>query len=465
MKKLNLYFAILTFFSANLAFGQFNTILPVEVGKSPTFITGYYDFVAHDYILLILTYGYDANFDGIEDPDDEKPAIYKISYTSILGGSIAAQKLSDLPFASLPFPTRIGLDNTKNLLIIPDSNLGISFYNISNGSKIKTIYPFLQPNPPYEPINPSDYTISAISYSNGFLLVSLRGGEADKFHIVDPETNRIYFETNTNPNPQQAIVQNNKLFILCEGTLGSNDSKLIVYNLISFEPNNFEIMFNNELDIGSVGNHLSFMDDNHLLITMNGSHEVHILNTQTLEIVKTIKLPTTDFNGPRESNFFKNNFILTTAFDGNLYTFDLNGSFVGKTTLDAKLEGLFSIAYESLNFSVVAVTSPFLQDYSPNNKIFVLVNFSNVKDFIETQDVQIFPNPVKDFCKITLPNDIQSKTVVDIFNANGERIKSFTLNFAGKELLFPINDLTNGVYFARINGGGSIWTVPFVITH
>jgi hypothetical protein len=113
----------------------------------------------------------------------------------------------------------------------------------------------------------------------------------------------------------------------------------------------------------------------------------------------------------------------------------------------------------------VAVTSPFLQDYSPNNKIFVLVNFSDVPDLIKTQDFQISPNPVSDFCKLILPSDIQSTTTVDIFSSNGERIKSFTLNFAGKELLLAVNDLSNGVYFARISGGSRIWTIPFVIAH
>jgi hypothetical protein len=468
MKSLTTFFAILFFLLApRNSFAQLNTIFPIEVGKEPSYITGYYDFAAQDYILLIITNGYDANFNGVEDSGDEKPAIYKISFTSELFGSNTVQKIADLPFASIPFPTRVGLDMGKNTIILPDTNLGISFYNITDGSKIKTIYPFSNPEPPYQPLDPSKARVSGISFYNGFLLVSIRAPEleANKFYILEPEQNKIYFETNVDPNPQQAIVQNKKLFILCEGTFGSDNSTLIVYDLKNMAPNDFEIMYNSQLNIGSAGNHLSPLDSNQILITMNGSHEIHILNTQTLEITKTIKLPTTGYDGPRESNVFQNNLILTTAYDGNLYTYHTNGNFVGKKTFDGKLEGLFSIYYEPLNFSVVAVTSPFLQDYSPNNKIFVLVNFSDVPDLIKTQDFQISPNPVSDFCKLILPSDIQSTATVDIFSSNGERIKSFTLNFAGKELLLAVNDLSNGVYFARISGGSRIWTIPFVIAH
>ncbi len=450
---------LLFFFLVSSSYAQFNTVVPVEVGKTPTFISGYYDFVSHDYLLIILTLGYDANFNGFEDPGDEKPALYKISYTSVLNGNLQAQKVVDFPFASLPFPTRIGIDASKNLIVLPDTNFGIAFYQITDGNKTKSIYPFKEWN------FPPDASISAISYSNNLLLVSVRGNGINHFFIVNPETSEIVFETATETNTQQALIQNNKLFILCEGNFGSSDSKLIIYDILDINPNGFNIMYNKTIDLGDTGNHLALMDENNILITINGSHEIHILNTQTLEISKTIKLPTSGYDGPRESNFFENNYILTTAFDGNLYTFDKDGNQIGKTNLYSKLEGLFSISYPTLNFYLVAVTSPFTNNYLPNNQIFILVNFSNVEVAKDLLSLSSSPNPASEFCKIVLPYDVSSKANIEIFTDNGEIAQKLSFNLAGKELLFPVNYLANGIYFAKITFEDKILTIPFVVSH
>lgn len=459
MKAYTKLFPLLFFFISSSSFAQFNAVVPVEVGKSPTYISGYYDFVLHDYLLLVTTLGYDANFNSVEDPDDEKPALYKVSYTSVVSGNLQAQKIVDLPFASLPFPTRIGIDAASNLIILPDTNFGIAFYQISDGTKTKTIYPFKESN------LPPDTYISAISYSNNLLLVSVRGTATNQFFIVNPETSEIIFETATETNPQQALIQNNKLLILCEGTFGSSNSKLIVYDILDINPNGFNIIYNKTIDLGDTGNHLALMDENNILITINGSHEIHILNTQTLEISKTIKLPTSGYDGPRESNFFNNQYILTTAFDGNLYTFDKDGNQIGKTNLNAKLEGLFSVSFPTLNFYLVAVTSPFTNTYSPNNQIFILVNLSNVEETKDLLSLSASPNPASEFCKIVLPYSVSSKATIEIFTNNGETVQQLLINLVGKELLFPVNHLANGIYFAKVTFEDKILTIPFVVSH
>ncbi|MCX7908307.1 MAG: T9SS type A sorting domain-containing protein [Ignavibacteria bacterium] len=456
MKKF-LLLLILVLLAQLEIFSQANKPIPITVGPKPTYVNGFFNFLVNDYRLIVTTLGIDKNFNGKEDSGDVKPALYQISLNQIMNGNFTGSLLTELDFGSLPFPTRIAIDNIGNFAYIPNK-LTISKILLESGDIITTINPFSKLN------LPPDAYISSVDFVNGYLFLSVRAKNYNNFFIVKESTLDIIFETATEPNPQQSVVVGNYLFILCEGTLGQNNSKLWVYEIKSFDQ--WEIAFVKEFEIGDTGNHLRKVGNDKLLITMNGSHQIHILNVTTLQIEKTIQLPTSGYDGPRESGIIGDKTIVTTAYDGNLYIFDTNGNQLGRISIANKLEGIFTYTFPNpnMNFSIVVATSPFLPNYQPNDKIYLFVNFlSNVENNIFLNNFKIFPNPANDYIVLSLNSDSEFPTKLSIFDKLGNKIKEFNFSFVGKDLLIPISDLPSGSYLAKIYGTNVVQTLPFVV--
>jgi hypothetical protein len=60
--------------------------------------------------------------------------------------------------------------------------------------------------------------------------------------------------------------------------------------------------------------------------------------------------------------------------------------------------------------------------------------------------IQVFPNPAGKFIMF---NGINDQSKVDLFNISGKRVKSLIVNSSDSQI--DVSDLTNGMYFARIN--------------
>ncbi|MCX7879583.1 MAG: T9SS type A sorting domain-containing protein [Ignavibacteria bacterium] len=455
-----LLLTLLIIISSLSVFGQGTAPTQITVGKTPTFVTGFYDFQKHDYFIYVISLGYDQDFNRKEDPGDEKPAIYYTSYTQVLAGKFTANKLIDLPFGTLPFPTRIAFDNVQKTIFTPGPNNTIEKYSLQSGEKLKTYEPFKNLT------LPADIYISSIYYKNNKLFISVVSETSEDMHqlfIYDENSESLIFDTKTEPYPIQSLVIGNHLFILCSGLSNSNNSKLWIYS-INFNP--FEMLFLKELDLGDTGNHLSSFNDSLLVITMNGTHQVHLVDLANLNIVRTIQFPTTDWNGPRESVEFRKSAIVTTAYDGNLYIHSLDGNLLSKVNLGNKLEGIFAYSFESqmINFNFAIVTSPFLANYQPNDKVIAFLNFSNVDNSVANKISYAFPNPSIDYIKIKIQDEQADINSIEIVDMMGNIVAKYTFTIFGSEIMLPTNELPNGTHFARIISNSKIIdVVPFVV--
>lgn len=432
-----------------------NTPIPITVGPAPTYINGYFSFSYNDYRLIVTTLGIDANFNGVEDSGDVKPALYSVSVNDIMEGNFNGALLKELDFGSIPFPTRIYIDNNGFFAYLPNK-LFIDRIQLESGALITHISPFSNSN------LPEDAYIASVNYFNGYLFVSVRGTNINNFYIIDESKSEIVFETATEPNPQQSLLVGNYLFILCEGNFGQNDSKLMVYN-VNLETR--EIVFVKTIELGNTGNHLALSGNGKLIVTMNGSHQIHIIDVGNLSIEKTIQLPTTGFDGPRESAVIGENSIVTTAFDGNLYIYDFDGNQTGKIKVGEKLEGLFAYVFPNpnMNLIIVAATSPFKQDYSANDKVYLFVNFSDVKEANSSTEPKIYPNPVKDFAKLSINNSFDTPITIQIIDNLGQIVGEYKFNLAGQEVLIPVIGQPSGIYTARVISKSRIEQIPFVV--
>jgi hypothetical protein len=464
MKNIFLY-AFLTLAASFALLSQPTIPLQVEVGKSPTFVHGYYDFFAHDFRLEFFTIGYDANFDKKEDPGDEKPGWYRLSYSSILSGNTNPEKIRDFPFASMNFPTRIAIDNVQGFVFVPDTNLKIAQYKLSDGTFIGNFSAI------ESDASNNEFSITGISQYDKFLFISVRySGTSsaiykDFVNVINLETKNIILTISAPLMVQQTLAAEDKLFVLGEGNFGTETSQIFVYDISNLKYGNAEMDSIATINIGNTGNHISFLPSNKLLVTVNGSHTIHIINTDDIQIEKTIQLPTTGYNGPRETQPFGANTILTTAYDGKLYLHNTDGSPLSPISLYNKLEGLFTYVSPNPNikFDIVVATSPFKDDYSPNNVAYIMVNFTSVGEE-DPSKVDLYPNPANSFVRINIENPINTPNKIEILDNLGNIIRAYSYNLLGSEILLPIDDVPSGTYFARITSDKSRYIVPFVIT-
>ncbi|ROL56392.1 T9SS C-terminal target domain-containing protein [Bacteroidetes/Chlorobi group bacterium Naka2016] len=433
-----------------------NVPIPITVGPQPTYINGYYNFSQNDYRLVVTSLGVDANFNGVEDPGDQKPALYTISINEIMSGKFSGTVLRELDFGSLPFPTRIYVDINGNFAYVPNK-LKIDKISLENGDIIYSLNPFANQT------LPEDAFIQSVFVYSGLVFVTVQGTNINNFYIFEEQTSEIFFESAAELYPQQILVIGNYLLILCEGTFGQNDSKLMIYQISDLASK--LIVYVNTIDIGDTGNHLYPVGTDKVIVTMNGSHQVHIINLATAEIEKTIQFPTTGFDGPRESAIVSQNYIVSTAYDGNLYIHNFEGVKTGQTFVGDKLEGLFAYTFPNpnMNFTIVAATSPFKPDYTPNDKVYLFVNFSDVKESLEALTAKLYPNPAKDFVQIYLNTDSSAPVEIQIVDQMGRNVEKFSFNIAGKEILLPINTISDGLYFAKVSSNGRIQSIPFVV--
>ncbi|MFN3307035.1 MAG: T9SS type A sorting domain-containing protein, partial [Candidatus Kapaibacteriota bacterium] len=373
----------------------------------------------------------------------------------ILTGNYNGDLLTELEFASLPFPTRVYVDNAGNFAYIP-SMLTVKKILLETGDIVSTIDPFKSIE------MPEDAFITSVYSMDELIFLTVHGTDFDKLYIYNANTNEIMFDTNTDPYPIQTLVAGKYLFILCEGIMGQNNSKLWVYEIDNTQ--GLYLNFTKEFDVGDAGNHIFNHQNNKLLITANGSHEIHILDIPNLTIEDTIKTPTTGFDGPRESNVIGNDAIVVSAYDGNLYTFDFNGVQLSKISLNSKLEGIFTYTLNPvLNYYIVAVTSPFQPNYSPNDKVFLFVNFSTVEESTSPIKANLYPNPSQDYISLKFEENLTNTFNLNIVNIFGQTLKKYQFTYAGNEIKIPVNDLSIGTYTALISYDGNNFALPFSI--
>jgi hypothetical protein len=76
---------------------------------------------------------------------------------------------------------------------------------------------------------------------------------------------------------------------------------------------------------------------------------------------------------------------------------------------------------------------------------------------MESSDVQVYPNPVKGW--FTISSKIK-KGEIEIFGVNGEKVFHSAIKNPKHEI--DLSHLSNGIYFARINDGHTIYARKIV---
>ncbi|MGQ9819688.1 MAG: T9SS type A sorting domain-containing protein [Candidatus Kapaibacteriales bacterium] len=452
------------FLSSQLGF----TPIEITVGKTPTFIYGYYDINVHDFKLLVITAGVDANFNLIKDPEDENPAIYTVSYESIYSGNLSGNKLTELPFVWLPFPVRPAIAPSRNSIFIPIGR-NINEYNISDGSLINSFVPFDTNALGFESFKPS-----AVFYDKdlNYVFVSLRTTEGnDKVHVIDLSDFSIVDTLSVPENPQQLLTFEDNLYVLCEGTFGAGDSKIYKTPLSTLGTGNRSFTV---VTLGNGANHLTTVSDptkpeeKYVVVTMNGDGQIHALDPSTLSVKKTLQLPVSGWDGPRETHFFGGEIPFITAYNGNLYYYrNADTLALDSIVIGNKLESIFG--YKSpnpmINFEILAVSSPFKIDYSSNDKIYILLNFTSVEKQISTNqfEITLYPNPTSDFVVLKVGEQILTPIELELVDLLGKTVSRYHFNLIGQEVILPISNLNPGTYFAQINGNNKAKTIPFTI--
>jgi hypothetical protein len=85
--------------------------------------------------------------------------------------------------------------------------------------------------------------------------------------------------------------------------------------------------------------------------------------------------------------------------------------------------------------------------------------------FVENDYLKLYPNPAQNYISIELQSEIDAKIEsVEIFNLNGQKLKSY-LNTSAKELLqIELESLSEGMYICRvIMSDNSIQTLKFSV--
>lgn len=111
--------------------------------------------------------------------------------------------------------------------------------------------------------------------------------------------------------------------------------------------------------------------------------------------------------------------------------------------------GIFDVQYEIKNTRVALITS----SYSFNTHEYAEVNMVSSHEIIQnTNELEVFPNPVENGLNIILYSENVEPARVNIFNATGQKIidKEVFLNKEKTEIFIPVDFLSRGIYTLQI---------------
>jgi hypothetical protein len=413
----------------------------VTVGKQPLAI------IPVGNTIHVFCNGVDNNFNSIYEPDSGDVAA---SWWVIDGVTRTVLKHRDFTDRYLPFPFRA---------VVTDM-----YTYIPNGNHLSRFLTSTQDIDKKELITLPDSLgqIVAVSKPNSnpiFTLSSRKNYDKPGYVLgVDIENAEILGAFQVLINPQQTIDfvtsdKNSFLAVLNEGVFNGNNSALQVFG------KNFEVT---TFPLGDGGNHIFYQGDGHdsLYTTVNGSHKVVIVDMIKKEIVKTIPIGTTGFNGPRESAVIGNKLFVTT-YNSDVREFDLEtGALVATLDSKGKPEGLTVIDGK------LWVANAFVKGgYAPDSTVAVFDSPHAVEEYFTENKNIMYPNPatVSTMISTTFNGQANTPVQVEVYSLVGTKLFS-TIAFSGDtgevKYLLPIqeNNLTSGTYFVRLSAGHRVQT-------
>jgi len=258
--------------------------------------------------LHVLCNEVDNNFNGVQDAGDTPASWVRIPARNF---TFDFQNTQTLRFAwgeGFGFPARPAFDSSGRTLYLVQRGRIRSFNTRTQTIRRDTL---LLADSLARSTFGTTGTISALSVdgASGRLFVSLRGRSTSAVVEVDIATSRVITRFLAGVFVQQTIPYTTStgrkgIAILNEGAFGTNTSTL----MLARSPQEITT-----LAIGNTGNHLLRVGDE-IVATMNGSHELQVVNLNEERIVRRIPTNTRGFDGPREAVYipFVNQIAVTT---------------------------------------------------------------------------------------------------------------------------------------------------------
>ncbi|MBD1210210.1 MAG: hypothetical protein H9535_17385 [Ignavibacteria bacterium] len=407
----------------------------------------------------------DGNFNGTQDAGDTPASWVRIP---LRNGSLDQQSAQTLRFAwgeGIGFPSRPAFDSDGQTLYIEQRGRIRSFDTRSQTLRRDTL--LLIDSLARSTFNTTG-TVSALSIdgASGRLFVSLRGRSTSAVVEVDIASSRVVTRYPAGVFVQQTIpyitsTGKRGVAILNEGSFGTNTSTL----MLARSPQEMTT-----LSIGNTGNHLLRVGDE-IIATMNGSHELKVINLNEERIARTIPVGTTGFNGPREAAYIRQlNQYVVTSYDGKIRFFDATtGVTLGTVNTNSKSEGLAIVPNNSLLVSDAFAANSFTSA-STLSQISFITNSVRDNSLALTRST-IAPNPVSGTARITLQASLSlgyGDITLSLVNTLGAHVATLPFERHENTIEAALNveelGLAGGMYFLQLRTAQGMTALPLFIT-
>lgn len=468
MKLLSVIFSLL-FLPIILFSSSYHLYKEFEVGKYPIAII--YDEQSGYHIYCDR---YDSNFNGIFEPElgETKSSWWHISYPQ---SDNEAQLLKEFDWE---FTTGF----STGCALRPAIQDGIIYFNTTTG-----VYPYRLSNAELIENRIVPIGCNAVSIFENKMYLSVRHipeGEyvADtNYVIVYDMQNKVV--TDTLPaiaNVQQVLCFAKNTFnydyyllVLNEGFMGGNDSKLQVYKIYEDSYDLIKV-----IDLGDTGNNMIYDGVGNIYVAMNMSHQIQVISTDSFAISKSIPVPTSGYDGPRQICKFEEEIVplkqkkndpipqktdtpfmfCVSTYSGNVYIY-YDDNLIDYVETTGKLEGVLSEP-----FSGIGVTNAFQKGtYTADNRVSFYTSWTSVTDkVVDNSLFSVYPNPASNFINISCDNSLIES--IELISLQGKTIFQKQLNNENSYVIsLESLNLPNGLYFLKILSGNAISNYLIII--
>jgi len=94
------------------------------------------------------------------------------------------------------------------------------------------------------------------------------------------------------------------------------------------------------------------------------------------------------------------------------------------------------------------------------NLLKMIEGYKSDSQVVKNLNFKLYPNPVRDLIEIEMPENILENAQLEIFNINGMKVFSKSINGKSKELI-NVSHFEAGCYIIRIKGGNSLYVNKF----
>ncbi|MFY8000532.1 MAG: hypothetical protein ACOVSW_18210, partial [Candidatus Kapaibacteriota bacterium] len=382
---------LLCFFAASSGLRAQYYLTSGTVSVSPQPLAALFDGEA----LHVLCNEVDVNFNGVQDAGDTPASWVRIPFRNFALDQQSAQTLRFAWGESFGFPARPAFDSAGKTLVLAQRGRIRSFDTRSQTLRRDTL---LLVDSLARSTFGTTGSVSAMSIDapSGRLFVSLRGRSTSAVVEIDIATSRVVTRFPAGIFVQQTLPYTTStgrrgLAILNEGSFGSNTSTL----MLARSPQDITT-----IALGNTGNHL-LRNGNEIIATMNGSHELQIVNVNEERIVRRISTGTRGFDGPRESAVVGFNQVAVTSYDGFVRIFSLfDGSTRGTVSTNSKSEGLVVLPFQTILVADAFRAGSFTSA-STLSILRVVINSTRENNPVFSRSV-IAPHPVSGTARISL---------------------------------------------------------------